>query len=217
MLLDALRAAPPGAVALVDGRRTISYGALPALIEREIEWLREGGAERHAVLADNGVPWALADLALHVGAMLSVPLPGSFTPAQVAHALDDAGIDALLTDDDVRARELLPGWRLDGSSPVSGLHRFRRQLDPATRPLLLSVPARSRTPRAALRTRRACVSRVQRWRRSRSRWLGRRVNSPSNATSASCRSQPCSRTSRGCMRPCCAGRLASCHRAQSRE
>ncbi len=67
MLLDALRSAPPGAVALVDGRRTISYGALPALIEREIEWLREGGAERHAVLADNGVPWALADLALHVG------------------------------------------------------------------------------------------------------------------------------------------------------
>ena len=138
MLLDALRSAPPGAVALVDGRRSISYAALPALIEREIEWLREGGAERHALLADNGVPWALADLALHVGAMLSVPLPGSFTPAQVAHALDDAGIDALLTDDDVRARELLPGWRADGISPVSGLQRFRRQLDPATRP---SAPA----------------------------------------------------------------------------
>ena len=75
-----------------------------ALIEREIEWLREGGAERHAVLADNGVPWALADLALHVGEMLSVPLPGSFTPAQVAHALDDAGVDAVLTDDAARAR-----------------------------------------------------------------------------------------------------------------
>ena len=44
MLADALRCAPPGAVALVDGRRTISYGALPALIEREIEWLRESGA-----------------------------------------------------------------------------------------------------------------------------------------------------------------------------
>ena len=141
MLADALRCAPAGAIALVDGRRTISYGALPALVEREIEWLREGGAERHAVLADNGVPWALADLALHVGEMLSVPLPGSFTPGQVAHALDDAGVDALLTDDEARARELLPGWRLDGSSPVSGLHRFRRQLDSATRP---SAPGRRR-------------------------------------------------------------------------
>ncbi len=141
MLLDALRTALPGAVALVDGRRAISYAALPALIEREIEWLREGGAERHALLADNGVPWALADLALHVGAMLSVPLPGSFTPAQMTHALEDAGIDALLTDDAARARELLPGWRADGVSPVSGLQRFRRELDPVTRP---SAPSGTR-------------------------------------------------------------------------
>jgi long-subunit acyl-CoA synthetase (AMP-forming) len=133
MLLDALRSAPPGAIALVDGQRTISYGALPALIEHEIEWLRKGGAERHAVLADNGVPWALADLALHVGELLSVPLPGSFTPAQLAHALDDAGIDAVLTDDDTRAPSLLPGWRHNGTSPVSGLHRYRRQLDLASR------------------------------------------------------------------------------------
>jgi long-subunit acyl-CoA synthetase (AMP-forming) len=134
VLLPALRSAPHGAIALVDGNRTISYGALPALIEREIEWLRAGGAERHALLADNGVPWALADLALHIGGMLSVPLPGSFTAAQMVHALDDAGIDALLTDDEVRVREPLPGWHADGVSPVSGLQRLRRQLDPATRP-----------------------------------------------------------------------------------
>ena len=38
-----------------------------------------------------------------------MPLPGSFTPAQMAHALDDAGIDALLTDDDTRARGVAAG------------------------------------------------------------------------------------------------------------
>ena len=135
MLLDALRSAPAGAIALVDGRRTISYDALPALIQHEIAWLRESGAERHAVLADNGVPWALADLALHVGEMLSVPLPGSFTAAQMAHALDDAGVDAVLTDDATHAHTLLQGWRPDGTSPVSGLHRYRRQLDLASRPV----------------------------------------------------------------------------------
>ena len=133
MLLDALRAASPGAIALIDRRRTVSYGALPSLVEHEIEWLRQGQAERHAVLADNGVPWALADIALHVGEMLSVPLPGSFTPAQMLHALDDAGVDAVLTDDRARAQTLLSGWRLDGTSPVSGLHRYRRQLDLACR------------------------------------------------------------------------------------
>jgi long-chain acyl-CoA synthetase len=133
MLLDALRCAPPGALALVDGKCAVAYGALPSLIEREIDWLRPGQAERHALLADNGVPWVLADIALHVGEMLSVPLPGSFTPAQMVHALDDAGVDAVLTDDRARAQTLLPGWRLDGVSPVSGLHRYRRQLDPARR------------------------------------------------------------------------------------
>jgi long-subunit acyl-CoA synthetase (AMP-forming) len=135
MLLDALRGARPDAIALVDGRRTVSYGALPSLLEHEIEWLRAGGAERHAVLADNGVPWALADLALHAGAMLAVPLPGSFTAAQMTHALDDAGVDAVLTDDVPVLQKLLPGWRRDGASPISGLHRFGRQLDSASRPV----------------------------------------------------------------------------------
>jgi long-subunit acyl-CoA synthetase (AMP-forming) len=119
--------------ALIDGRRSVDYGALPALLEGEIDWLRSGGADRHALLADNGVPWALADLALHLGELLAVPLPESFTDVQQVHALDDAGIDALLTDNPARVRALLPGWRLDGEGPASGLVRFRRSLDPATR------------------------------------------------------------------------------------
>ena len=119
MLWDAIRAAPPGAVALVDGQHRLAYGELLAQIEAEIQWLRASGAGRHALLADNGVPWALADLALHRGEFLSVPLPGSFTPAQVVHALDDASIDALLTDDLPRATALLPGWRHDGQSTVT--------------------------------------------------------------------------------------------------
>lgn len=135
MLLDALHAAPPGAVALVDGRRTVTYGALPSLLGYELDWLRASGAERHALLADNGVPWALADLALHAGGMFAVPLPGSFTRAQMSHALDDAGVDAMLTDDAAHAHGLLAGWRHDGCSPVSGLHRFIRQPEPASRPV----------------------------------------------------------------------------------
>lgn len=129
MLLAALRQAPPDAVALVDGYRTVTYGALPSLLQYELDWLRASGAERHALLAGNGVPWALADLALHTGQMFSVPLPGSFTAAQMAHALDDAGIDAVLTDDESLGATLLAGWRHDSRSPVSGLYRYLRQLD----------------------------------------------------------------------------------------
>ena len=47
--------------------------------------------------------------------------------------------------DVARAHELLAGWRADGISPVSGLHRFRRQLDPANGlALAILFPARPR-------------------------------------------------------------------------
>lgn len=134
MLLQSIAAADPTVTALDDGRRTIGYGPLRDLLDMELGWLAASGAERVALLADNGVPWALADLALHAGGLLCVPLPGNFTDALKVHALDDAGIDTLLTDAPDRARALLPGWRSDGAGPASGLSRFRRGLDGASRP-----------------------------------------------------------------------------------
>lgn len=130
MLLQAITAADPTATALEDGRRAIGYGSLRSLLDLELDWLLDSGGERFALVADNGVSWALADLALHVGERLCVPLPDTFTDALKLHALDDAGIDTLLTDDPVRVRTLLPGWRLDGAAgPASGLWRFTRAVD----------------------------------------------------------------------------------------
>ena len=138
MLADAVAAAArhtPARAALDDGRHVVCYGDLPALVDEEGDWLADHG-ERFGLLADNGTGWALADLALHTRRLPSVPLPGFFTPGQLGHALDDAGIDAVLTDDPRRARELLPGWLVAGTSGRSGLALFRRQLDAATRPVL---------------------------------------------------------------------------------
>ena len=180
MLLEALRAAAPGRR---RARRRAAHDCLwrPACrcSSDEIDWLRASGAERHALLADNGVPWALADLALHVGEMLSVPLPGSFTPRSRCHALDDAGIDALLTDDATRVAPVAAGL-------ASRRHVARlgpAAVPPAARPgdpgrRAAQARARSPTPRAARRTRRACASRARRSRPSRSRWLERRANLP---------------------------------------
>jgi long-chain acyl-CoA synthetase len=134
MLLSSLRNAPAAATALVDSSRSISYGALASLLELEADWLHSSGDRRHALLADNGVPWALADLALHVCGLISVPVPASFTPAQMTHALDDAGIEAVLTDDLALAAQRLHGWEASGISPGSGLHRFVRRLEAADRP-----------------------------------------------------------------------------------
>jgi len=134
-LASALRAAPPDRVALDDGDRTITYGDLGLLLEEEADWLAARG-ERFALLADNGIGWAVSDLALHLRRLPSVPLPGYFTHGQLLHVLDDAGIDCLLTDDAARARELLAGWRVEGVSGRTGLTAFRRQLDFASRPPL---------------------------------------------------------------------------------
>ncbi|HXW10992.1 MAG TPA: AMP-binding protein [Steroidobacteraceae bacterium] len=129
MLLQAIARAEAGVVALDDGVRAITYGDLGELLRLERDWLRAGRGERYALAADNGVAWALADLALHTGAWPSVPVPGAFTETLKRHALDDAGIDTLLTDDDTAMRALLPDWTSDGVAPASGLHRFRRSPD----------------------------------------------------------------------------------------
>jgi long-subunit acyl-CoA synthetase (AMP-forming) len=122
-------------IALDDGRQAVEYGDLDALVAEEGDWLA-GGGERFALVADNGVGWAIADLALHRRPLPCVPLPGFFTSAQILHALDDAGIDCLVTDDPARMHALLPGWRTGGVSGRSGLAMFRRQLDPSSRPPL---------------------------------------------------------------------------------
>jgi long-subunit acyl-CoA synthetase (AMP-forming) len=122
-------------VALDDGRQGVDFERLDELVEEEADWLVANG-ERFALLADNGLGWAIADLALHREMLPSVPLPGFFTPGQIRHALDDAGIDGLLTDDPSRVRDLLPGWRTAGVSGRTGLALFRRQLDASTRPSL---------------------------------------------------------------------------------
>ena len=114
-LLDAVHRTAPERVALDDGLRQVTFGQLGALLEDEGAWLA-GHGERFALLADNGTGWAVADLALHLRRLPSVPLPGYFTPQQVQHALDDAGIDCLLTDDPRRMRDMLSGWRSNGVS-----------------------------------------------------------------------------------------------------
>jgi long-subunit acyl-CoA synthetase (AMP-forming) len=125
-LFDAIQAVPAAAPALRDAGQSVRYGELAQLLRAEIDWLRAGGGERHALLADNGVAWAVADLALHCASLLNVPLPGSFTPAQARHAVDDAGIDTLLTDDPARALACWPDWHSEGRAPSSALHRLRR-------------------------------------------------------------------------------------------
>jgi long-chain acyl-CoA synthetase len=114
-------------------QQSLKFGQLRSVVEEEADWLASRG-ERFALVADNGAGWVITDLALHCRRLPCVPLPGYFTAQQIEHALDDAGVDTVLTDDPGRLRAQLAGWQTGGTSGRSGLVLFRRQLDPATRP-----------------------------------------------------------------------------------
>lgn len=121
--------------ALRDGARSISYGQLPGLVAAEGAWLAQSGARRFALLADNGCPWAVTDLALASRALLHVPLPGYFTPNQMAHVLNDAGIDAVITDQAATLEALALGFVPAGASAQTGLALWRRPAPAASSPV----------------------------------------------------------------------------------
>jgi len=136
--MAAMCGAPDERPALEDGNGRLTYRELRVSLTDEGAWLAAQGGDRFALLADNGLPWAVTDLALHVLGRLSVPLPGCFTDAQLLHALEDAGVDSVLADCPDRLRDLLRGWHIEGRSPRTGLTLFRRVITAAARPF---VPA----------------------------------------------------------------------------
>lgn len=128
-LLEAALAGREGrAIALEDGARELSYRQLREMLRAERDWLSAASVRRCAILADNGIPWVLADLALHLAGTPCLPLPGYFTRSQCRHALDDASVDAVLCDAPELVLALAPDWRVAGTSPASGLTLLRRPI-----------------------------------------------------------------------------------------
>lgn len=123
------------APAVSDDQRTLTHGGLAEAAADEARWLAAAGVERAGLLTDNGCGFAIADRALRLAGSLNVPLPPAFTDAQLRHALDDAGLDALLTDQPGVAGRLDCGLRPAGTAPGSGLFLWHRPAPPG-RPVL---------------------------------------------------------------------------------
>lgn len=122
-----------GAVALTDGTRTVTYGELQNLVRSEADFLSCLAGSRFALLARNSCGWVLTDLALQHSNKLIVPLPRNFTSQQLVHAMEEANVDVIITDDVERVLSLLPGLQHCGPSPCTGLHALRRQKATITR------------------------------------------------------------------------------------
>ena len=75
-----------------------SRAELDAAAARLAVTLQSRGTRVLATLMDNGPAWVVADLATRNAGVVHVPLPAFFTPQQVGHALEAAGVDTLLAD-----------------------------------------------------------------------------------------------------------------------
>ena len=80
--------------------------------------LERARVHRLGLLADNGPEWIIADLAAEAANVPLVPLPSFFSPAQLQHALDTAGVDTLLCANGTAAQKLgfVPADSLAGTS-----------------------------------------------------------------------------------------------------
>ncbi|WP_373182128.1 AMP-binding protein, partial [Halomonas campaniensis] len=84
----------PTRIALEDVQHRLTFAELSGEIESRRRRLHDGGAKRVALALDNGIDWALWDLALLQEGRVSVPVPAFFSDAQRCHLVDAAGLDA---------------------------------------------------------------------------------------------------------------------------
>ncbi|HEU4708456.1 MAG TPA: AMP-binding protein [Methylophilaceae bacterium] len=96
----------PESLALAGQHSSLSYAQLlPALSSAEIAMRGVGSVIGLAV--DNDPVWAVLDLAALRLDLPVVPLPFFFSPEQIGHAIRDAGVDLLITDQAAAMKQIL--------------------------------------------------------------------------------------------------------------
>ena len=83
--------------ALFDGQRDWSAAELHDAGRAAQQWLQAQHTRVLATLLDNGAAFVVLDEAAAGAGLVHIPLPPFFTPAQLQHALQSAGVDTLLT------------------------------------------------------------------------------------------------------------------------
>jgi O-succinylbenzoic acid--CoA ligase len=103
----------PDRIALVCGGEAVSYRELDARadrVARRLAGLGVGPGDRVAVLAPNGIPFAVLVHALARLRAVLVPLPTRLVSAELVLYLQDADPVVLLADPRFREAVLVPGW-----------------------------------------------------------------------------------------------------------
>jgi len=88
----------PESIALFGAECIVTYAGLSAAVEHAAGHLRDSAPRVIGLAMDNGPAWAVVDLAAMQAGVPIVPLPFFFSTGQFMHAIHDAGIDYIHTD-----------------------------------------------------------------------------------------------------------------------
>lgn len=102
---DTLRAHADAArtTAVQGADRAWTWAELADEVDQLATRLRADGVRCLASLLDNGPAWVVTDLAAWQAEVVHLPLPGFFSPPQIAHALRASGADLVVCDPRVAA------------------------------------------------------------------------------------------------------------------
>ncbi|MAA73567.1 MAG: long-chain acyl-CoA synthetase [Salinisphaeraceae bacterium] len=114
---------------LGDGRRMLGRAALHREIAVWVQLLQPARGTCVALLADNSPAWVICDLALQQLPAVALPLPPFFTPAQIGHALSDAGCRFVIIDRGRKKALQAAGFAVAGEH--DGLCVLRQSTDSA--------------------------------------------------------------------------------------
>ncbi len=108
----------PSSLALVSGHKQVTNLQLSERIDYLAHQLQQTQLKCVALYMDNSIEWIVADLAAMQLGLTLIPIPLFFSPQQVQHLINDAGIQAVITQPelcekfDYRKKHKLPDMQL---------------------------------------------------------------------------------------------------------
>jgi len=94
----------------------LSYAELAIAIEQAAQTLKQSKARILGMAMDNSLAWAIVDLAAMQLSIPVVPLPYFFSAEQMLHAIDDADINVVLSDQPILFEQLFSAFSFNGKS-----------------------------------------------------------------------------------------------------
>ncbi len=104
--IDRFSLAMPEQCALQGAHGSLSYFELARSVEDAAHRINQARPSVLGMAMDNDPAWAVVDLAAMSLGVPVVPLPYFFSAEQLIHAIDDAGIDVVISDQPILFREM---------------------------------------------------------------------------------------------------------------